>query len=207
MTTRLLLIRHGETDNNAEGRAQGRRDVPLNARGLAQAEALATAIDEPLAAVVSSPTSRARATAAPLAARHALTAREDSRLVELDFGELDGLLPSEFAKRAPEFLARWRVDDPEHLRMPGGETMGEARARMLAAVHEIAAECDGGSVVVVSHQLAIKALLTHALGAPLSAFRGLQLDPGSLSVVEVRLDTPWTVLRLNERCTLARPAP
>lgn len=199
MTARLLLIRHGQTASNAEGRAQGRRDVPLDAHGQAQAEALASRLGVPLDAVVSSPASRAIATASPLAARHALTVRVDPRLVELDFGDLDGLVPQQFAQRAPEFLARWRVEDPEELRMPGGETMGEARARMVAAACALAAEFDGATVAVVSHQLALKALLSHALGAPLAAFRGLQIDPASTSTVDVRLDAPWTVLRLNER--------
>jgi probable phosphoglycerate mutase len=203
---RLVLIRHGETESNAEGRAQGRRDVPLNARGRAQAAALAAALVEPLAAVVSSPASRCRQTAEAIATAHAHQVRLDGRLVELDFGELDGLMPVEFAAHAPDFLARWRVDDPEELRMPGGETMGEARARMLTAACALAAEFDGATVAVVSHQLALKALLSHALGASLAAFRGLQLEPASMSVVEVRLDSPWTVTRLNERCPVGPTA-
>ena len=203
MTTRLLLIRHGETASNAEGRAQGRREVPLSERGRAQAAALAAALDLPLAAVVSSPASRCRATAEAIASAHTLAVRLDPRLVELDFGELDGLLPADYVARAPEFLARWREDDPEHLRMPGGETMGEARARMIAAACALASEYPEATVAVVSHQLALKALLTHAFAAPLSGFRGLQLDPGSLSMVDVRLDAPWTVLSVNERCPAA----
>jgi len=201
VTTRLVLVRHGQTDGNASGRSQGRRDVPLNERGRKHARALAEALStRALAAVVSSPASRCHDTARAIAEPHGLAVALDPRLVELDQGELDGLTGEEMRARFPGFLERWRAEDPSDLRMPGGETMREAQERMLAAAANLVRAHAGSEVAVVSHNLAIKALLCHALGAPLAGFRRLQLNVASISVVDVEPDGRWRVMSVNERC-------
>lgn len=210
MTTRVYLARHGETDDNAGGRTQGRREVPLNDRGRRQAAALAEALrDAPLAAVMSSPSERCRETARPVAAAHGLEVRVDERLLEIDQGDLDGLSFEDMRRDHAEFLRRWRTGDPTDVRMPGGETLGEAQCRVVEALEDLAREFPEQAVAVVGHNLAIKALLCRALAVPLAGFRRLRTDTGSLAVVEVRLDAPWTVVGINDRCHLepleARP--
>ncbi len=203
MTLRLLLLRHGETDDNAGGRAQGRRDVPLNARGRAQAAAVGESLrGATLAAIVSSTASRALDVAEAIAAHHDLPVETDERLTELDQGEFDGMLIADMRERYADFLRQWRDGDPADLRMPGGETMREAQTRMVAACTELVRRYDGQEVVVVSHNLALRALLCHALGVPLEAFRRFNHDLAALAVVEARLDEPWSVVSLNERCRL-----
>jgi broad specificity phosphatase PhoE len=205
VTTRLLLIRHGETDAVATGRTQGRRDVPLNARGREQAAALGAWLrSRRLAAVIASSSTRCLDTASAVAAPHALAVRVDERLVELDQGVLDGLTADEMRAAHADFLRRWRSDDPSDLRMPEGETMREAQARLVAATRAIASEFPGAEVAVVSHNLALKALLCHAFEIRLAGFRRMQLDVASLTVVDARLDTSWTVLTMNERCHITR---
>lgn len=203
MTTRLLLVRHGETDANAEGRTQGRRDVPLNALGRRQANALVEALQryEPRA-VYSSPASRARDTGAPLASALALEVRIDDRLAELDQGVLDGLTREELRRDHAVFLRRWREEDPADVRMPDGESMADAQARMVAALVDVAAAHPDATVVLFSHNLATRALLCHALGVPLIAFRRFRHDLASLAVVDVTADGRFTVVTLNERCHL-----
>ena len=131
--TRLLLIRHAETEANATGRTQGRLDLPLTARGAAQAAAVAESIaaHAPVA-VFASPARRAVETAEAIAMRCGVGVRLDERLLEMDHGDLDGLTGEELRAAAPELLERWRVD-PSEVRMPGGETLQEAQRRMLAA--------------------------------------------------------------------------
>lgn len=206
MTTRLLLVRHGETDSNAEGRSQGRLDQArnaLNARGRRQVTALAVLLAEYApAAIYSSPSGRAQATAAAVAERLRLPVIVDARLAELDHGDLDGLTGVEMREKAPEFLLRWRDEDPTYLRVPGGETMGEAQARMVAAAAAIAEAYPGGAVVAVSHNLALRSLLCHALGVPLSAFRRFRHGLAALSVVDVHEDGQFELVTLNERCHL-----
>jgi broad specificity phosphatase PhoE len=203
MTARLHLVRHGETDGNVAGRAQGRRDVPLNDFGRQQAAALAMRFRAvPAVRVLCSDASRARDTAEPIARALGLAVEIDPRLAEVDQGELDGLTGEEMRERAPEFLERWGAEDPSDLRIPGGETLGETQERMVAAVNAAASEAVTKSIVIVSHNLAIKTLLCHAIGAPLRGFRALQVDTASVSLVDWRAGTPWTVIEINDRCHL-----
>ena len=207
MPATLYLVRHGETDDNVSGVPQGRRDVPLNAVGRAQTVAVATWFGErPLAAVAASPASRARAAAELVAEPRGLTVEVDQRLAEFDQGELDGLTPEEMRERYADFLVRWRGEDPTDLRMPGGETFGEVQARMVAACEELAARHPGAAVAVASHNLALKAALCHALGAPLSAFRRIRIDLASVTTVDIEPGEWWRVSTLNERCHVAELA-
>jgi broad specificity phosphatase PhoE len=202
-TLRLLLIRHGQTDGNAAGRTQGRREVPLNALGRAQAEAVAVRVrDLAPAALYASPAGRAQETAAALAAACGLSIVTDARLAEVDHGELDGMSGEEMRASHPEFLRRWLQDDPRHLRIPGGESLGDAQDRMLAAVESMRAAGADRTVAVVSHNLALHALLCHALGVPLRAFRQFRVDLASLSIAELRDGDRWSVVQLNEQCHL-----
>jgi phosphoserine phosphatase len=203
LTTRLFLTRHAETDANANGETQGWRDVPLNERGRVQAATMAAAFaSHSLVAVYASDSMRAVDTARAIAALHGLEVRVDPRLREMDQGTLDGLTGERLRHEHADFLRQWREDDPTDLRMPEGETMREVQERMLAAVRAIAAAHPQQTVLVVSHNLASKALLCHALGIPLTQFRRIHVDVASFAEVEVREGEPWTVSRLNERCHL-----
>jgi broad specificity phosphatase PhoE len=167
VTVQLHLIRHGQTDWNIEGRFQGQADPPLNASGLAQAEALAAALGPGLhQALYTSDLTRARQTAAALAARTGLAARLEPRLREVHHGQWDGLLLAEIVGRYPDdWAARARL--PETARPPGGETVREVAARVSAALDDIARQHPAGSVLVVSHGLALATALCRAQGLPL----------------------------------------
>ena len=134
MTT-LLLVRHGETDWNAEGRLQGHTDRPLSEFGRRQAHALADRLaGDSIVAVYASDLSRARQTAEIVAARLGLDVALDPRLREKDWGTWEGLTPEE----------RDRVELV-------GESTQAHRDRMLASLLEIAARHPGERVVVVTH--------------------------------------------------------
>lgn len=204
--TTLLLLRHGETDRNVEGRSQGRADEPLNEHGRAQAVAAGRAVARTApAAIYSSNASRARATAAAVAAACGLDVRVDPRLAELDHGELDGLTGAELRDRYPDLLEMWRGPGGPSLVLPGGESMEAAQARLVAVVQEIGERHAGEGVVVVSHNLALRALLCAALGAPLTAARHLRLELCSLTLVELGAGEPWAVVALNRTCHLGGP--
>jgi len=134
--TTLLLVRHGETDWNAERRWQGHADVPLNDRGRAQAHALAEELaDERIDAIYTSDLSRARETAEIVAARIGVPVAVDADLREIDVGPLEGLTTEE----AKEF-AGWQ-----------GEPTEAHANRILAALRRVAALHEGGRVLVVTH--------------------------------------------------------
>ena len=151
MTT-LLLARHGETDWNRELRIQGSSDIELNELGRQQAQFLAQELtDVDVDAIYSSDLSRARATAAAVAATHGLDVTLDPRLRERSFGSWEGLTREDVSGFPPGA----RHD---------GESDDEVRARVLAAVEEIAARHPGEQVLIVSHGGALNTLWHHALG-------------------------------------------
>ena len=118
------------------------------------------------------------------------------------FGALDGLTGEEMRRDHPDFLARWRADDPADLVMPGGESMREAQRRLVEATEAIAAAHPEGELVAVSHNLATRAFLCAALGVPIATFRRFRQDLGAYALLERLEDGGWLVQRLNEGCHL-----
>jgi broad specificity phosphatase PhoE len=152
----VLLVRHGETDDNAAARFQGRRDTLLNERGREQSRALAQALrDEGLRALYTSPLQRARATAQIVGDVLGLEAIVDARLMEADAGDWSGRLIADVTAQAPDAWERWRSADPT-FRFPGGESVAEQAARVTAALADVAA--GPLPALVVTHGGAIRAV-------------------------------------------------
>lgn len=183
--TRLLLIRHGETDWNVAGRWQGQTDVPLNARGRAQAAALVSRLaGTPLAAIYSSDLSRARETAEILARNVGLSVQVDPRLREIDLGEWEGLLATDIQARYADLLAQ-RWIDPFSVFPPGGETAASALARARAALKDIVQRHAPGPVALISHGFLLALLRLHSTGQSVSQLWTLippNCEPVELSV-------------------------
>ena len=182
--TRLVLVRHAETEESARGRCYGRLDVPLSPRGLRQAEALGAALAElPLAAVYASPLARALDTARPIAAAQELDPVVLDALRELDFGEIEGLRYDEIEAQRPELFRAW-MDDPAGVRFPDGESLADLRARVLPAAAEIRARHVREAVAVVAHGGVIRIVLAEALGLADGALFRLDQAEGGVSVVD-----------------------
>lgn len=175
--TRFLLIRHGETAWNTEGRWQGQSDVPLNEHGREQAAELARTLSGVgITAVHSSDLSRASETAELLAQSLGLTVQYDPRLREIHQGEWQGQLYTDIqAKYAEEF--RQRKENPASVAPPGGETASQVLERVLASIQDIARKHPGETVAVVSHGFALAVLLTHLEHHPIE--RVWDLIPGN----------------------------
>jgi len=156
----LYLVRHGETDHNADGRAMGLMDVPLNARGLEQARQTAEFLRRyPIERIVSSDLSRAMATAQPLAGALGLTVEPEARLRELSFGILEGKTVAECEAVDPVSVARWRSGDFDAA-LPGGES----RRSLMERTHALLGEIVSGShahIALFSHGGTLNALHTH----------------------------------------------
>jgi broad specificity phosphatase PhoE len=203
---RLLLIRHGETDHNADQIALGREDVPLNERGRAQAQALAEAakagaLPGPIAAVYSSPLERALATASPLAEALTKSVRIEQALIEMDVGEVENQTFTELRERYPDFLRAWRSDDCADVAMPGGESLRQVQERAWAALETLRERHIEETVAAVTHNFVILTLLCRALELPLGQFRRLRHDLGAVSLIELTAER-GTLLLLNDRCHL-----
>jgi broad specificity phosphatase PhoE len=181
----ILLARHAESvDNAPPARIQGWRDPPLSELGRAQARALAEELaGEGLAALYTSHMRRARETAEAVAERLALEVRVDERLAEVDMGEWQGRLRSDVMREHPEVWEAWRRADPD-VRFPGGESLRELSARVLAALAHVE---DGPlPALVVCHGGPIRVALGAARGADgvqeaIANAELFRLDPSALS--------------------------
>ena len=161
--TELLIVRHGQSSWNADGRWQGTADPPLSAVGVGQAEAAGRALPWVPDLVVSSDLRRARQTAEVLAAAvdPVPDVAVDPSLREYDAGEWSGLRCDEIEARWPGLLARW--DGGLLDRTPGGEDPAAFLGRLRAGVERLVGRVPGGHLLAVSHGRAIH-VLTTALG-------------------------------------------
>ena len=200
--TRMVLVRHGSTELSGL-RYSGRGDAELTAKGLAQAQALATRL-APLAAehpvVVSSPLKRAVATATAIADAIGTGVRVDDGLVEADFGEWEGRTFAEVKQRWKAERKAWRTDSS--VAAPGGESVDQVAGRVRAARDRLIAAYPGGTVVAVSHVTPIKLLLCAALAAPTSSVFRMHLDTASVSTVDWYPDRVPLVRLVNDTAHL-----
>lgn len=188
--TRLLLIRHAQVDQAAGERLYGRVDPGLSVRGHRRARLIARTFERiPLEAVYSSPSTRARETATPLAAIHGLEPITDDKLLEIDFGEVEGQRFDEIAMGRPELYRSW-MENPTHVRFPGGESYADLRARTLSAIHDIRKGQPGRIIAVVSHGGVLRAILADCLQMAEDATFRLDHSHGGFSVVDWFGDTP-----------------
>ena len=183
----ILLIRHGETDWNAEKRMQGHLDIALNAAGLAQAAALGRALrNEPLDAIFSSDLQRALQTAQALAAGRDLTIGIDAGLRERCFGVFEGLLYADMATAHPDAYRAWKAREPDARFPPGvnaAETLREFSARVLATINRLAAAHAGihKKIALVTHGGVLECAHRAATGAPLQDARDFDILNASIN--------------------------
>lgn len=179
--TRIVAIRHGETDWNVEGRLQGQVDVALNPVGRRQAARLAGALrDEGLCAVVTSDLARAADTARALAEPLALPWHTDAGLRERGFGVLEGRTYEEIDRHWPAEALRWRLRDPDFA-PTGGESLRDFYARCVAAAERIAAAHAGATIALVAHGGVLDCLYRAAARIELGAARSWQLGNASIN--------------------------
>ena len=200
---RLILVRHGETEHNKGNITLGRADVPLNARGIAQARAVASSFTRRPDAIHASPLCRALDTAAMIGAHTGASVTVDDDLIEMDVGEMEHLTGEELRARYPEFLRVWMSDECADARMPGGETLREVQDRAWRSIERIAAAHPRGTVVAVTHNFVILTLVCRALGLPLSGFRRMRPTVGSKTAIDLVGGTS-RLLRFNDTAHLAR---
>ncbi len=181
---RILLIRHGQTDWNSEGRWQGHIDIPLNTNGLEQAQALALHLkDHPITAIYSSDLLRARQTAAPIAQALGLTVQADARLRELNLGSFQGLTNAEISSQYPQQAAQMR-EDYLGFPFPEGESRRTMQQRALATFREIVAKEPGPEIAIVTHGGTIRVLLM-ALFERRDDIRRISLYNTSICTIEM----------------------
>jgi broad specificity phosphatase PhoE len=193
--TTLLLVRHAVHD--LVGRALvGRNEaVHLNEAGRRQAQALARRLGGPtLAAVFTSPQSRAQETARPIARFSGLDVQVENDLDEIDFGQWTGKTFQELA--SDPHWETW-VNRRSIAKPPKGEAFAQVRVRVIECLARLTAAHPDGAIVVVSHGDVLKAALAHYLRSSLDDLERFDIAPASISIVAAGTD--WTQVRLVNR--------
>jgi broad specificity phosphatase PhoE len=204
---RIILVRHGQTAWNVGAgggeRFRGRTDLPLDDTGLAQAHALAQRLaDHPIVAVYSSPLKRAVQTAQPIAQRLGLPVQPLPGIMDINYGDWQGLSHPEVAQVYPDLYQRW-LEKPHLIRFPHGESLRQVRLRGMAALKEVAARHEGQVILLVAHQVVNKVLVCAMLGLDNSHFWRIRQDNACINVFEHQ-DEFFTAVLINDTCHLTR---
>jgi broad specificity phosphatase PhoE len=196
----IILVRHGATDWNLQGRCQGSTDRALSDTGVRQAEQIATLLGgEKINAIYSSNLRRAHQTATLISQPHNLPVLIDDNIRELDHGELEGLTFNEIKEKYSDFLLRWR-SEPAEICVPGGERLDDVAARAWNALSQIVERHSGAErILIVSHNFPILGIVCRLTGTHLNDYRTFHLDPCSVSRLAHEADRGWSVTHVNSR--------
>ena len=174
-TLRIYLTRHGQTDYNNEGRIQGWTDVPINALGRQQAQALKThLIGISVDAIYSSNLRRSRETAEIVHGSVPVTSIEG--LNERRFGEFEGVLTNDEYQRR-----KWIPDDS----LGNGESLNAFRERVRGALDAIRKQHPSGSILIVGHLDTDRMILSVLLGYSVEQMKSFQMDNADLDLIEL----------------------
>ncbi|MFO7819224.1 MAG: alpha-ribazole phosphatase [Halanaerobacter sp.] len=183
MATKLILVRHGETNWNKESRFQGNKDIALNQKGERQAHKLAERLaKEEIDVIYSSDLDRAYKTAQIIAAKHNLAVQTRSNLQEIDFGVWEGLTYQEINEQYPNEFESWqknpKVNNPE-----GGESLKDIEARVCKALTEILEEHEGKTILIAAHGGVNRVVISNFLDMPLDRCWRLSQDNTAVNII------------------------
>jgi broad specificity phosphatase PhoE len=192
----LILARHGETVWNVEKIYRGRTDVNLDEAGINQAELLGKYLSNwELAAIHSSPLSRAIGTANIIARYQKIGVQIAEGLIDFDYGEWQSLPEQEAKRLYPTLHNEWH-NNPHKVRMPGGESLEDVRKRAIEVVNDVLSKYQG-SVVLVSHRVVNKVLICSLLGLDNSYFWNIKQDVGGITIFNY-VDGRFVLTRHND---------
>jgi 2,3-bisphosphoglycerate-dependent phosphoglycerate mutase len=193
MKTEFLLIRHGETLYNSQGRMQGLIDSPLTDIGIRQAKAAAGALSgKTFEAVYSSPLGRARKTAEIISQPLDCPLHFDPDLQERNMGIFQGLTTKEAASRFPDDFVIFKSHDPDYI-IPNGESFRQKDDRGIECMRQIAKKHPGGKVVVITHGGILDAIFRHTLFISLDQQRRYSIFNCAFNSIEIEGDS-WRLI-------------
>jgi broad specificity phosphatase PhoE len=199
--TRIVLIRHGQTEWNRIERFRGHIDVPLNDDGHRQAQMVARRLSSwHINGVYSSPLARALQTADPIAEACGRSVSLLDGITDVDYGSWAGLSPEEAASQYPELFETW-LENPQLIHFPGGESLEQVESRALATLEEVCSAHRGKSIAMVSHVVVNRVLICGALELGSRFFWRIGQDNAGLSILE-SLDGEYRLSLLNDTCHL-----
>lgn len=186
---RLILVRHGSTIWNAEGKYQGIIDVPLSDKGRQEVQMVAERLrNEDIKAVYSSYLIRARETAEIIASPHGLPVKVIPEFGEINFGDWEGLTAQEIKDKFGEDAYRIWMEDPVKADISGGDRIAEFAERVVQGFNRVSQAHPDDTVVVATHGGALMVLGCHLQGEDLSCYRKYYHQNAAISVVELEGD-------------------
>jgi probable phosphoglycerate mutase len=193
--TKILLIRHGDTDYVDEALA-GRIDSPLNLLGIQQSEAIANAIKHlPIQAIYTSPLIRTQQTAEPLAKLLNLEININHELNQVNFGKWQGMDFDELVQDPDWKLFR---ENPGSVKIPGGEDSSMVRERVSNAIHLLSHQYEEEEIIAIfSHGSIIRHTISYFIGLSVNNSNQIQIAPASISTLMVR-ERNGKLLHLNQ---------
>ncbi len=195
----IVLVRHGATDWNLQGRCQGSTDRDLSDVGIRQADQIAELLSEQeINAIYSSSLRRAQQTAERISQPHKLPVLIEEDVRELDHGELEGLTFNEIKANYGDFLVRWR-SEPAEICVPGGERLADVAERAWNGLNQIVQRhADAERILVVSHNFPILGIVCRVSGTHLNEYRTFHLDPCGITRLKYN-GGDWDLTEVNGR--------
>ena len=179
--TKILLVRHGETNWNKEHRLQGHLDIGLNQQGIIQAQLLGQALaQEKIDIAYSSDLSRALDTANTITSHHEVPTIVDSQLRERCYGEIQGMTYQEIEEKLPDNHRAWHSRDPD-FQPKGGETLRQFYVRVTSSMERIAQNHVGEVVLIVAHGGVLDCMYRLATNMDIAEKRKVELLNTSLN--------------------------
>ena len=202
--TRIILVRHGQTEWNRVEHYRGLADIPLNETGFAQADAVGWRIAQEwkaeVAAIYSSPLSRTTQTAVVIGRYIDLPVHPFSALIDLNMGAWQGLTPDQVRGQWPEPFAAW-YSTPDTVCFPEGETLALARTRAMSGLHEMILRHEGRTIILVSHTDVIRVMLLSVLGLANDCLWSIRQDNCAINVIEAT-DSTYALVTMNDTAHL-----
>ena len=203
--TRIILIRHGETEWNKEQIFRGRTDIKLNKNGIKQAEYIGKRLaDIKIDAIYSSPLSRAKDTADSIAKHHkSLKPIVSEKLNDMNFGKWEGLSIKAVKTNYPGLYKLWKTN-PGAVKFPGGCNLKKIENNLSSLLKDTVKSHPGRTVVFVSHRVPLKILILLSLDTSLKQFWEIRIDNASISILEYDKNAGFSLAGLNDTCHLKK---
>ncbi len=197
----IYLIRHGETEWNKEEIFRGRADISLNQTGFREAELIGEYLKSmDIHVVYSSPLSRARETARRIAQVFNLKVQPLEGIIDMSFGRWEGRPVKEVQIHEKELYQQW-IERPHQVRFPGGESLDEVRIRAMDTLEGVVQAHHGNNIVLVSHRVINKVIISGILGLDNSHFWQIGQDPAAINLIQFK-EGKFILSLLNETCHL-----
>jgi broad specificity phosphatase PhoE len=195
--SKVYLVRHGQTAWNVGEIFRGRADIPLDETGKQEVHLAGKALkDETLHAIYSSPLSRSIETAENIAKFHNIQVTPFDAIIDISYGEWEGLENQEVKEKYPELHALWH-HEPHKIKFPGGESLEEVRSRAMKGLEDLLVRHKDENFVLVAHRVPNKVICCALLGLDNSHFWRIQQDTASTNLF-IYKDGQWIIAFLND---------